>query len=84
MEGTAVSVMALFRRGELTPKAFRQGARTTLLERVTLKYRAKDAGLERWFFNVQSADTLYTLVYEPATWRWRLLNSWDAPDEAVL
>lgn len=83
MDGATVSVMALFRRGELTPKAFRQGARTTLLERVTLKYRTTDGGLERWFFNVQGSGTLYTLVYEPSTWRWRLTASWDAPDETV-
>ena len=83
MEGTTVSVMALFRRGELIPKAIRYASRTILLERVTLKYRTKDAGLERWFFNVQSVETLHTLVYEPATWRWRLVASWDAPDEAV-
>lgn len=76
--------MALFRRGQLVPKAFRSGARTILLERITLKYRVVDVGQEHWFFNVQAADTLHTLVYEPKTWRWRLIASWDASDEAVL
>ena len=83
MEGKTVSVMAFFKRGELQPKAFRYQGRTVLLDRVTLKYRTKDGGRDAWLFNVQSGDSLHTLAYEPSTWRWRLLASWDALEELV-
>lgn len=76
MDGIPVSVMVLFQNGQMVPKAARYGARLIRFQRVTLRYQTQDGERELWVFHLQGAQAVYTLEYEPAYRRWRLIDSW--------
>ena len=84
MDGTHVSVMALFHQGKLVPKAFRQGGRTIMLDHVTLAYRTRADGPEQWYFTMAAPEGVFTLVYNPKTTVWQLVASWEANDQSNI
>lgn len=84
MDGPRVAVLALFRRGQLEPKAFNWQGRTVPLQRVTLRYRTKEDGPDRWYFTVVSAGGLHTLEYEPGQCIWRLVASWVGDEQSMI
>jgi hypothetical protein len=67
-----VDVYAVFRQGQVTPRAFRWSGRTYTVDNIHQRWSGRNGAIRLCFFAVTSAGNAYKLCFDTQECRWML------------